>query len=185
MTVDEWAALPEDVEGELVDDVLVEEEMPSAIHEAVIGWLYTVLRAYFHPRAGFVFPSGLKLAVSAQRGRLADITCYHAGKKPEAHGAVHVPPDVAVEVVSPSPSDERRDRIDKADEYAAFGVGYYWLVDPERRSFEVWELGADGRYARVRSATSGIVQHIPGCEGLVVDLDGLWAEVDRLLATEA
>ena len=184
MTVAEWAALPEEVEGELVDGLLVDEEMPSAIHEAVIGWLYTLLRAYFHARGGLAFPSGLRLAVSARRGRLADITCYRAGKKPEARGAVHVPPDIAVEVVSPSASDERRDRIDKPDEYAAFGVRFYWLVDPELRSFEVWELGADGRYARARSATSGMVTEVPGCEGLVVDLDALWAEVDRLLVTE-
>jgi Uma2 family endonuclease len=179
MTVDEWAELPEDVAGELVDGLSVEEEMPSAIHEAVIGWLYALLRAYFHGRGGFAFPSGLRLAVS-----LADITCYRAGRKPEAQGAVRVPPDIAVEVVSPSPSDERRDRIDKPDEYAAFGVRLYWLVDPHLRSFEVWELGADGRYARARSATSGTVQEIPGCEGLVVDLDALWAEVDRLMAPE-
>jgi Uma2 family endonuclease len=182
MTVDEWAELPEDVDGELVDGRLVEEEMPSAIHEAVIGWLYALLRAYFHALGGFAFPSGLKLAVGAQRGRLVDITCYGAGKRPEARGAVRVPPDVAVEVVSPTASDVRRDRIDKPDEYAAFGVRYYWLVDPELRSFEVWELGADGRYVRARSATSGRVERIPGCEGLVVDLDALWAEVDRLLA---
>jgi Uma2 family endonuclease len=185
MTVDEWAELPEDVEGELVDGVLVEEEMPSAIHETVVAWLLVLLNAYFTPRGGFAFASGLKLAVSVRRGRLADITCYAPGKKPQARGAVRVPPDVLVEVVSPAPSDERRDRIDKPDDYAAFGVRYYWLVDPELRSFEVWELGADGRYVRACSATSGKVDRVPGCDGLVVDVDALWAEVDRLLATEA
>jgi Uma2 family endonuclease len=185
ITVEEWAELPEDVEGELVDGVLVEEEMPSAIHETVVTWLLVLLSGYFGPRGGFAFASGLKLAVSARRGRLADITCYAPGRRPQARGAVRVPPDVLVEVVSPAPSDERRDRIDKPDEYAAFGVRFYWLVDPELRSFDVWELGADGRYARACSATSGKVERVPGCEGLVVDLDALWTEVDRLLSAEA
>jgi len=185
MTVEEWADLPEDVEGELVDGVLVEEEMPSAVHEAVIGWLYALLRAYFVPLGGFAFPSGLKLAVSARRGRLADISCYAPGRKPQARGAVHVPPDVLVEVVSPAPSDERRDRIDKPDDYAQFGVKYYWIVDPELRSFEVWELGADRRYVRACSATGGTVSRVPGCEGLEVDVDALWREVDRLVQTGA
>jgi hypothetical protein len=56
-------------------------------------------------------------------------------------------------------------------------------VDPELQSFEVWELGADGRYARACSATEGKVERVPGCEGLVVDLDALWDEVRRLLST--
>jgi Uma2 family endonuclease len=184
MTVDQWADLPEDLEGELIDGALVKEEMPSAIHETVVKWLLALLAAYFDPRGGFAFPSGLKLAVSAKRGRLADVSCYVPGRKPQARGAVRVPPDVLVEVVSPAPSDERRDRIDKPDEYAAFGVRFYWLVDPELRSFEVWELGADGRYVRACSATSGKVERVPGCEGLVVDLDALWREVDRLLAPD-
>jgi Uma2 family endonuclease len=181
MTVEEWAHLPEDVESELVDGLLVEEEVPTAIHETVVKWLLALLSGYFDPRGGFAFPSGLRLAVSARRGRLADITCYAPGRRPELHGAVREPPDVIVEVVSPSPSDERRDRIDKPDEYAAFGVRYYWLVDPKLRSFEVWELATDGRHVRACSATSGRVGRIPGCEDLVVDLDALWREVDRLL----
>jgi hypothetical protein len=28
----------------------------------------------------------------------------------------------------------------------------------------------------------GTIERVPGCEGLVVDVDAIWAEVDRLLA---
>ena len=113
---------------------------------------------------------------------MPDVNAYLAGRKPEARGAVRVPPDVAIEIVSPEPRDERRDRVEKPDDYAAFGVRWYWLVDPELRSFEIWELGADGRYVRACGAIGGKIDPVPGCDGLALDVDALWAEVDRLLA---
>ena len=61
---------------------------------------------------------------------------------------------------------------------------YYWLVDPELRSFEIWELGADGRYVRAVATTAGKVDRVPGCEGLIVDIDALWAEVDRVIGAK-
>jgi hypothetical protein len=57
-----------------------------------------------------------------------------------------------------------------------------WSRHRTPTSVEGWELGPDGRYVRACSATEGAVQHVPGCDGLVVDLDALWAEVDRLVA---
>jgi Uma2 family endonuclease len=182
MTVDDWALLPEDVQGELVDGSLQEGELPSLVHECIVRWLLLLLSPYFESRGGQVFGSGVKLAIQRNRGRMADVVCFGPGKRPEPRGAVSVPPDIVIEVVSPSPEDERRDRIEKPDDYGAFGVTFYWLVDPEFRSFEVWQLDASGRYTRVCAATSGKVEDVPGCKGLVVDIDAMWARVDRLLA---
>jgi hypothetical protein len=109
-TLEAWAALDEDDSRELVDGRLDDEEEPSAIHEAVVRWVLVLLDAYFRPRGGLVFGSGIKLAVRAQSGRLPDVVCYGRGRRPEARGVVRVPPDIVVEVVSSSPRDERRDR---------------------------------------------------------------------------
>jgi Uma2 family endonuclease len=184
ITLEQWAALDEDDCRELVDGVLEEEEVPSAIHETVVRWLMMLLDRSIGARGGFVFGSGLKLAVLPRRGRLPDVVCYAPGKKPEARGMVRVPPDIVVEVVSPTPRDERRDRIEKPDDYAAFGVKFYWMVDPELRSFEVWELGGDGRYVRAAAATSGSAVKVPGYAEFTIDVDALWAEVDRLEKAE-
>jgi Uma2 family endonuclease len=182
MTVDEWAALDEDVPGELVDGVLVEEEMPSTVHETVVTWLILNVGRWVEAHDGRILTSGIKLAVRPRTGRMADAVVYFASRRPEAYGAVRVPPDIAIEVLSRDPRDERRDRVEKPDDYAAFGVRWYWLVDPELRSFEIWELGTDGRYARACAAIGGQIDPVPGCDGLAIDLDALWAKVDRALA---
>jgi Uma2 family endonuclease len=180
MSLDEWAAMDEDAEGELVDGILVEEEMPNLSHELTVTWLTRVVGNWMAGRGGFVFGSEGKYAVAPRRGRKPDLTVYLPGsKKPQHHGVVTVPPDIAVEVVTATPRDERRDRVEKVADYARFGVRWYWLVDPSFRTFEVLERGADGRYVHAAAATDEAIEP-PGCEGLVVDVRALWGEIDRL-----
>jgi Uma2 family endonuclease len=96
---------------------------------------------------------------------------------------VRRPPDILVEVVSATPSDQRRDRIVKVEDYARFGAKQYWLLDPALRSLEVLEL-VDGKYAHTAAATSGTMT-MPGCPDLHLDLDTLWRELDALPPEES
>ena len=181
LTLADWFDLPEDEPGELVDGRLVEEEVPDFVHEIVVMLLGRLLGNWIFPRGGAVIGSDAKLAVGEQRGRKPDLSVYLPGSQlPPRRGLIRLPPDVAVEVISPKPRDTRRDRVDKVAEYAAFGIRFYWIVDPELRSLEILELGPDGRYVHTLGATSGVIDPVPGCEGLVLDLDELWETVDRL-----
>lgn len=57
------------------------------------------------------------------------------------------PPDLVVEVASPSTAD--RDRGKKLERYRVFGVAEYWVVDPDAGSVEVWNLAGGTEKALV------------------------------------
>ncbi len=178
MTLDEWATLDDDVEGELVDGHLEEEEMPTVLHELVVTWLATALRRWARRHRGFLLGSELKIAVGPRRGRKPDLSIFLPPALPApSETLVRVAPHLAVEVTSPRPRDVRRDRVEKLADYARARVRYYCLVDPQLRSVEIYELGRDERYAVAVSTGAGRVR-VPGCPGLVLDVDALWAEVD-------
>ncbi len=181
MTVAEWAALDEDEPGELVDGALVEEEMPTGFHEAVAAFVLRVLAGWVVPRGGMAFGSDLKLVVREGRGRKADVSAYLPGVALPGgrSSATRRPPSIVVEVLSPQPRDVRRDMVEKLVEYAAFGVRYYWLIDPLARTVEIRELRADAPATIVLAALGGS-HPVPGCDGLSVDLDSLWTELERL-----
>ncbi|MFS8070463.1 MAG: Uma2 family endonuclease [Byssovorax sp.] len=179
MSLEEWASLPEDEPGELVDGELAEEEEADWDHEGVVAWLQFLLGTWVTARGGRIYGSNGKYAVRPGRGRKPDVSAFFPGTPlPPRRSPSSTPPDILVEVISSDPRDARRDRIDKAHEYAAFGARFYWLIDPDDRTFEIFELQAGAHYLRVRAASEGAID-VPGCEGLRLDLDALWAYVDR------
>ncbi|MDW8104696.1 MAG: Uma2 family endonuclease, partial [Armatimonadota bacterium] len=78
--------------------------------------------------------------------------------------------DLVVEVISPE--SRARDRGEKFYEYEEAGVREYWLIDPERKQAEFYQLGADGVYRTVLSGSSG--------EYRSAVLEGLWLRVEWL-----
>ena len=70
---------------------------------------------------------------------LPDVVFFRPAS-PREHGHVTLPPHVAVEILSPGQS--RLELSAKARIYLEFGVESVWLVDPARRTIEVFEAGA-------------------------------------------
>lgn len=180
MTLKEWGELPDEVSGELVDGVLEEEELTTEIHDGIAGLLFGAFLNWVRPRGGFAFIFERKYSVSRSRGRKPDVSVFLPGRKGLTGTARVTPvaPDIAIEVITATPRDQRRDRVAKRGEYARFGVRWYWLVDPSLRTVEILELGSKG-YTHVADGETGKLR-VPGCRGLVIDLDDLWSEADRL-----
>lgn len=182
MNLDEWVALPE---GELVNGELVAEEVVDFVHEEIVSALIVTIRRWVLPRGGFVYGSGGKFALGPGHGRKPDLSVFlPGGAVPPRHGAASSPPDIMVEILSRHPRDVMRDRVEKADAYAIFGVRFYWIIDPGARTLEIVELDRGHRWTRVLTASAGAVE-VPGCPELRIDLDTLWTEVDRLVGVGA
>ena len=152
--------------------------MPSVLHETIVLWLGAILRSWARRRRGIATGSETKLAVGPRRGRKPDLAVFLPPHVPAASDTlVRTTAHLVVEIVSPRPRDARRDRVEKLADYARAGVRYYWILDPQVRSLEVYQLGKDRRYTVALTATQGRLR-IPGCPALVLDLTALWDEVD-------
>ena len=97
--------------------------------------------------------------VSRRRGKLV-------GEK-----AVMGAPDLCVEIVSPG--SERIDRRDKFGLFEKHGVKHYWIVDPEERTAEAFELRR-GAYELVGSGRDGQTVYFPPFAKLAIPLGKLW-----------
>lgn len=134
--------MEEDAPGELVDGELVEEEDAGALHESIAFFLARVIGNWLGGR-GRVLLSDAKLAVSERRGRKPDLSVWLTRAKLPARSVIRTPPDVAIEIVSPTPKDRRRDRFEKVVLRPSRGSAP--LVGPADRLRWMWMKPADLR----------------------------------------
>jgi Uma2 family endonuclease len=82
-----------------------------------------------------------------------------------------LPPDWVCEVLSPSTG--QMDRVDKLPIYAEFRVGHAWLVDPDVRTLEVFELQGD-RWQLECAFKAEDEVCAPPFQAVAFNLGGLW-----------
>lgn len=83
-----------------------------------------------------------------------------------------LPPLLVVEVVSPGKEASDRDYRYKRSEYAARGIKYYWIIDPQKKIATFLELDS-GVYETIKQQKSGIVT-FSDLSGIEIDLDNFW-----------
>lgn len=81
-------------------------------------------------------------------------------------------PDLVIEILSPTTI--KADRTTKARLYARHGIRHYWIVDPESRTLEAYELAGD--VYRLIATAAGESLFSPGLfPGLTIPLADIWA----------
>lgn len=126
---------------ELVDGTLVEKPM-SAEAAFVAGTLFLLVRTFAdaNGRLGMVLPADGFLRISARFVRAPDVSLTDWGRLPNRRVPKQpiptLAPDLAVEVLSPS--NTRPEMARKRKEYFDSGVRLVWIIDPDRRTAEVY-----------------------------------------------
>ena len=162
---------------ELSEGRLLVHEMPNLEHQRIVSQLLFSLGAWVRTIGdGEVFPAPMPIRLWEGKIREPDITFYAAGSEDRYHVQYADPPDLAIEVLSPS--TRHIDREEKAAEYAEAGVTEYWIVDPEGRSIEVLTGAGSEGYTSRR-------QFGPGDEVTSTVLPGLVVSVATLIPAES
>lgn len=170
-TWDDFVALPDDDKRELIDGYLIEVDVPTFDHEAIVGLLIVFIGSWARQHGGRILSSGYKVKVSARRGLMPDVQYYRPGRRPQLQGLTEGAPDLGIEVISPSSG--RYDRVTKLDYYRSIGMPEYWLVDPFEQSLHRFVL-IDGAY-RVEAFDGERVVTPDTFPGLEIPLAELWA----------
>jgi Uma2 family endonuclease len=154
VTPDELLAMPDGRRYELVDGIPVERTM-SLLAARVEMTLGRILDAYcVENNLGWVVSPSCGYQCFPWKPRLVrrpDISFIAAARLPLraqwSEGYVTIPPDLAVEVTSPS--DGVYELEEKVDEYLRAGVRLIWVVHPEVRAILV--VHGDGSAFRLRA----------------------------------
>ena len=129
----------EDKRYELDEGELIEMTRPAYRHNRVLGRLFNRLTNYFDAnQLGEALISENLYALSPSTRRSPDVAVILGNRHEELKDAkvIHVIPDIAAEVLSPSETTTSIHR--KLKQYFEAGVKEVWLINPADRTVEVW-----------------------------------------------
>ena len=175
MTAEQFLELGEDPPGirlELVNGEVAVSPSPIPDHSKVIIQIIVLLETHNQERDLGELYADVDTILGRFTVRRPDVLFFFkdrthlVGKK-----AMEGPPDLAVEVISPSSVEV--DREDKFEEYRQAGVQYYWIIDPKLRTIEAWEL-VDGKYKPIGRAQGNATIKLQPFPDLEIPLTRLW-----------
>lgn len=165
---------------ELVDGVLLEKEM-ALLESAIAVEITTQLKIFVRGKSiGVVTGADGMMKLAPGLVRIPDAAFIRKAQFPGGRiGNTPIPsvyPDLAVEVLSPSNTDEEMD--EKLRDYFASGTSLVWLVEPDTRSVLV--LGGPDRTTGVRLTVAESLDGGTVLPGFSLSVALLFAELDAI-----
>lgn len=166
-TVEDYLSMPEGgPRYELIEGELLMAPAPNRYHQEISGNIEFILRTYLKKhRIGKLYDAPFDVyldEINVVQPDILFVSNKKAGVLTDA-GAEGAP-DLVIEILSPSTM--RRDRESKRKVYARTGVEELWLIDPEKRRIEIFELQENARAPRriIRAEETFTVPRFPGLE---------------------
>lgn len=155
---------------ELIGGVVVMSPSPTPRHQKVLLEILFQLESHVRKnRVGEVFAE-TDVRFDDSLVYRPDLIYVRSEKVRRPLERIDVVPDLVVEVVSPG--SEADDLRTKREAYERFGVGEYWIIEPNKQSFRFLQL-TEGRYRE--TTTAGDVFESSAVSGFVLDLVALRA----------
>jgi Uma2 family endonuclease len=155
-----FLALPEGTPCQLIAGELVMSPAPIPLHQAVILELSIQMALFVKKeKTGRVFTAPIDVQLNERSIFQPDIL-FISREKLALIGErmIEGPPNLVVEVLSPSSA--YHDLRTKFRAYEQAGIAEYWIVDPERRSVEVF-ANREGKFQlRQEAEGEGAVQSV-------------------------
>jgi len=170
----DYARLPDESRYEMLYGRFYLSPSPLPLHQIVVRILCRWLEDVIGPSGGIVLPAPLDTALSDHTVVQPDILYITAERSSIVRERIEGAPDLVIEVLSPSTA--RRDRGEKLQAYAEFGVREYWLVDLTALHVE-FLVNGDGQF-RIVLPLDGIYRSELFPE-IVLNLVDFWNEVER------
>ncbi|MCS7285276.1 MAG: Uma2 family endonuclease, partial [Hydrogenobacter thermophilus] len=176
-TVKDYEALPEGSPYQLIEGELIMSPAPSPEHQRSSKRLFTKLYSLFEEtKRGEVFYAPIDVYLDEENAYQPDIVVVlKDGKAKLTERGVEGPPDMVIEILSPSTA--YYDLTEKKEVYERVGVKEYWIVDPKRKAIEVYKNTEKGfeLYSKVKGSGKVKSSVIPEFE---VELKEIFLEVD-------
>jgi Uma2 family endonuclease len=177
-TYQDILALPENIVGEILQGQLHTHPRPAPRHARAYSALGGNLGGAFDwgtdgPGGWWILDEPeLHLAGDVI---VPDIAGWRRERMPELPETAwfELAPDWACEILSPSTA--RTDRALKMPIYAREGVPFLWLVDPDARTLEVYQLQDGGHWLLLATLKEDDPVKQPPFEAVTFSLGGLWA----------
>ena len=175
LTYEDYCAAPDDERYELLDGNLMMVPAPNIKHQRVQLKLATRLDLFIEERAlGTLLTAPCDVMLSETDVVQPDLLFVSREREHLLSGGQNVqgPPDLVVEILSPSTAD--RDRGKKLALYGRHGVTEYWLVDPVSETVQIHRLQGGGLIP-VRTFGREETLRSPLLPGLELHLDDIFS----------
>lgn len=181
LTLDEYlgAEVEEGYRYELARGVLEVSEVPNDPHGVILSNLSDAMSLYRRAHPGLIYRHGggaefQFVVAELDSERNPDYAVALLATPKDARG--RRPASFAAEVVSPGREARERDHVTKREEYLAYGLREYWIIDPQLRQVTTLTRGDDVWVETVVSGDGSAASVV--LPGFVVPLADLWAGAD-------